>query len=406
MAYDKVIDSAALDAQMTELADAIRAKAGTNSDLEWVSGFKSAVESIPTGGGGAPVHVEEKDVNFWDYDGTLLHSYTLAEAQALTELPPLPTRDGLICQGWNWTLEQIKSFGLQVDVGAVYITDDGKTRIKIDISTMLISNVTLNFGDAIVNIDWGDGSAIETSLSTESAQQYTHQYAATGVYTISLEVVRGTLRLGGNDATRPLIGGSANDSTRCATEVYCGSNIAAKVGWLSLQYSRKLRILTIPEGVTELDAGIINNCNNFRILVMPKTTIKTATIASSRAVRVVSVPWGVTGMGSINGAEAMTRLTLPPNLTELGTYVGYGATLVTIHLPASLTKIGSNSFYGQKQIAEIYAHATTPPTLGGASVFSNAADYLKIYVPTGTLEAYQTATNWTAYAGRMEEWNP
>lgn len=45
---------------------------------------------------------EESDINFWDYDGTLLYAWTLAELATKTELPPLPSHDGLICQGWNW----------------------------------------------------------------------------------------------------------------------------------------------------------------------------------------------------------------------------------------------------------------------------------------------------------------
>lgn len=49
MALDKVVDSAALDAGMTIVADAIRAKAGTTDPLAWPDGFKSAVEGI-TGG--------------------------------------------------------------------------------------------------------------------------------------------------------------------------------------------------------------------------------------------------------------------------------------------------------------------------------------------------------------------
>lgn len=49
-----------------------------------------------------------KDVNFIDYDGQLLYSYTADEFAELTELPPNPTNDGLTAQGWNWTLENAK----------------------------------------------------------------------------------------------------------------------------------------------------------------------------------------------------------------------------------------------------------------------------------------------------------
>lgn len=49
MALDKVVDSAALDAGMTAVADAIRAKAGTTNTLVWPDGFKAAINGIPGG---------------------------------------------------------------------------------------------------------------------------------------------------------------------------------------------------------------------------------------------------------------------------------------------------------------------------------------------------------------------
>lgn len=53
MALDKVVDSAALDAGMTAVADTIRAKAGTTEPLAWPDGFITAISGIETGGGGA-----------------------------------------------------------------------------------------------------------------------------------------------------------------------------------------------------------------------------------------------------------------------------------------------------------------------------------------------------------------
>lgn len=53
MAFDKVIDSAQLDAGMKATADAIREKTGSTDPIVWDSanGFKTAVEGIQTGGG-------------------------------------------------------------------------------------------------------------------------------------------------------------------------------------------------------------------------------------------------------------------------------------------------------------------------------------------------------------------
>lgn len=85
MAYRKVDE-----ASLTSIADAIRAKAGTPDALTFPDGFVSAVEGIQAGGGTSGT-TSAKDVNFYDYDGTLLHAYTLDEVHALTSLPDGPS---------------------------------------------------------------------------------------------------------------------------------------------------------------------------------------------------------------------------------------------------------------------------------------------------------------------------
>lgn len=54
MAFDKVVDSAKLNAAMTATADAIRGKTGGTDPVPWdeETGYKTAVEGIEAGGGG------------------------------------------------------------------------------------------------------------------------------------------------------------------------------------------------------------------------------------------------------------------------------------------------------------------------------------------------------------------
>lgn len=52
MAVDKLVDSTQLDTDLTSVANAIRTKGGTSAQLAFPAGFVSAVEAIPTGGGG------------------------------------------------------------------------------------------------------------------------------------------------------------------------------------------------------------------------------------------------------------------------------------------------------------------------------------------------------------------
>lgn len=49
MAYDKVVDSAALDADLTSVADAIRSKGGTSEQLSFPAGMASAINAISSG---------------------------------------------------------------------------------------------------------------------------------------------------------------------------------------------------------------------------------------------------------------------------------------------------------------------------------------------------------------------
>lgn len=52
MSVDKLVDSTQLDADLTSVANAIRTKGGTSASLAFPAGFVSAIDAIPTGGGG------------------------------------------------------------------------------------------------------------------------------------------------------------------------------------------------------------------------------------------------------------------------------------------------------------------------------------------------------------------
>ena len=61
---------------LTDIADAIREKKGTTGAIN-PQDFSSEIASIESGGGSSAVtSASVSDVNFYDYDGTILHSYT------------------------------------------------------------------------------------------------------------------------------------------------------------------------------------------------------------------------------------------------------------------------------------------------------------------------------------------
>ena len=68
-----------------------------------------------------------------------------------------------------------------------------------------------------------------------------------------------------------------------------------------------------------------------------------------------------------------------------------------------MTSIENYAFQACFGVKEYHLLPATPPTLSNTNAFNNIPDDCIIYVPAGSLEAYQTATNWSAYADQMQE---
>ena len=63
MAYDKIVDSTQLNADLTSVANAIRTKGETSEALAFPSGFVTAIAAIPIGG----VALASLDIYIADY---------------------------------------------------------------------------------------------------------------------------------------------------------------------------------------------------------------------------------------------------------------------------------------------------------------------------------------------------
>jgi len=66
-----------------------------------------------------------------------------------------------------------------------------------------------------------------------------------------------------------------------------------------------------------------------------------------------------------------------------------------------ITLIGSDAFYNCSALQYVIIRATTPPTLGSTSAFTNTNN-CPIYVPDASVEAYKTATNWLQFSDRIK----
>ena len=97
-----------------------------------------------------------------------------------------------------------------------------------------------------------------------------------------------------------------------------------------------------------------------------------------------------------------TSITIPTSVTSIGESCFYYCTgLASVTIPDSVTSIGNNAFNGCSSLTSVTIEATTPPTLGTGAFTSNASGR-KIYVPSASVSAYQSASGWSNYASDIE----
>lgn len=112
----------------------------------------------------------------------------------------------------------------------------------------------------------------------------------------------------------------------------------------------------------------------------------------------------VTTIGSraFQGCTNLASVNIPDSVTTIGGNAFAGCyALASITIPDSVTSIGSSAFMLCPGLTGVTVNATTPPTLGNNSVFNNTNN-CPIYVPAASVLAYQTATNWSTYASRIQ----
>ena len=106
--------------------------------------------------------------------------------------------------------------------------------------------------------------------------------------------------------------------------------------------------------------------------------------------------------------ELVTDLVIPETVTSIQKYAFIGGTYFTsLTIPNSTITIGNLAFYSCSSINSIVVFADTPPILeieynGITSVFTNVDKSIPVYIPYGTMTAYQAAPGWNEFTNYQE----
>ena len=356
------------------------------------------------GGGGGTVSKPFKNVNFYDYDGTIVYSYDSNEWSSMSDLPSNPTHQGLTGKGWNYTKAEIDAEllaqpNVPVNVGAEYQTEDGKTRFYCTFNDGRLSP-SINCGvNGTVEIDWGDGSQTDTLTGTNinSYKNVSHTYVEQGDYVISLNVT-GNIKI--SDPIRK--GTSSFNAYRAFKKVEFGKNIVT--GDDCFRDHGILECVAWSEENIDSDYRTFNSCASLKyVTVLRKNIINNYFVANAQSLKAMSIPPTVSNINSMSiNSTWLTRLSLPSSVTTIANSGIRGMNcLSSLTIPASVTSIGSQAFLGNYFVGEYHFLGSTPPSIE-SNTFQDIPSDCVIYVPTASVDTYKSASNWSSYASQIQ----
>lgn len=352
-------------------------------------------------------------IRFVDFKGTIVDEWTLEEAQEKTELPQPIEYEGFVFQEWNYTLEEIKDANWPLDVGAVYITDDGATRLILDVNNssylLLYMYCTIN---GTVEISWGDGSVEEKSGT--GVVTVAHTYSSTGNYTISVKVPEGsTFGLGSTSSSSNSVISHNTSANRTAIHKYLkGLYIGARTqlnkyatyyhAYLSeitipnyftsiaerAFYSQYATVsLVIPRSVTALDTYAVNSLSSGArepsILSLPRTieSLPTGMFGYSKILRINPLPLVTNTTNLYNACYYITKAYLPDGITAIGNNCfQYCYNLKQVDIPDGVTSIGDWAFNECRRLKRVEL-PTTLTSIGTYTFYQSSVE--NITVPEG-----------------------
>lgn len=183
----------------------------------------------------------------------------------------------------------------------------------------------------------------------------------------------------------------SNDCTSIGDNTFSGftnvsfvrlPNTVASIGDKAFLGAGAMTECQIPYGCQSIGASAFTNCMSLMFVDLPDT---------------------ITSIGSAAFRDCLNfrYCSIPSGLTAIPSYCFYNCDgLSDIELPSSITSIGDSAFQECSGLYTLTCNATTPPTLGNLALI-NTNTNLKIYVPSGSLNAYKNASGWSDYSNKI-----
>ncbi len=159
---------------------------------------------------------------------------------------------------------------------------------------------------------------------------------------------------------------------------------------------------TIPSSVLTIDGYAFYGCSLLTSVEMSGevTSIGAYTFRGCSALESVILSEKITEMSSslFYGCRKLENVNIPSGVTTIGGNAFYNCqSLKSLSIPHLVEKIGTNAFWGCSSLSKITCYAHVVPALTGAVFSSGIYSSSPLYVPYGSLTAYQETEYWNNF---------
>ena len=169
---------------------------------------------------------------------------------------------------------------------------------------------------------------------------------------------------------------------------------------------KSLTSITISNSVTNIGESAFSGCSSLASVNIGNsvTTIGRDAFHYCFSLTSLTIPNSVTSIEDVAFSEcsSLTSVSIGNSVTNIG--VGAFAacsSLTSITIPNGVTSIGEFAFADCSSLASITCDATTPPTMYSGT-FLGVSKLIPVYIPCGTISAYNTAQYWDEFTNIQE----
>ncbi len=184
-------------------------------------------------------------------------------------------------------------------------------------------------------------------------------------------------------------------------------NSVTSIGRETFMGCSGLTSIELPNSVTSIGDGTFWYCSGLTSVTIPNcvTSIGWRAFSDCSSLTSVTIPNGVTSIGyyAFDNCRSLTSITIPNSVTSIG-YAAFSkcSSLTSVTIGNSVTSIADNAFSLCSGLTAIYNYAITPQeinaTVFGGSILEVDKSVCKLYVPSGSINAYKTADVWKEFS--------